>query len=75
MKNTNRREEFLADFVSPICEFTHRYIKNSKKEAIIIDALAELEINNVDYQIQIHLEPRKKDWVPNDRFTARIIED
>ena len=64
--------EKTADHVAMMIKHAERVVGN-RNSASIIDGFGEFEMNGVEYQIQIVLEPKIKDWVHGDKITFRSV--
>lgn len=67
--------ETLQDYLVGVCELSEKLVKRNPDKLKIIDSIAEVTINGIEYQVQVLLEPSEKDWVPYDKLTLRQVID
>ena len=60
----------IADVLNFMCSIAST-IKNTDKNVQIIEGLGEINLNGVDYQVQVVLEPEKSNWAQEDKPTIR----
>ena len=66
----------IKDYLNYVCNIAQTIVKNNKEKNVqVIDGIAELKINGVEYQAQILLEPNPRNWVKEDQPTVRMTSD
>lgn len=64
----------MKKYINQLCGVMEsKGIDNSENSIILVDAIAEVIIDDVEYQIQIKLEPNKQKWLdPNNGAIIKI---
>lgn len=61
----------INDYLVYVADVAHTMVKYNEGDIQIIEGIAEVEINGIEYQAQIILEPKKNNWVHSDKPTIR----
>lgn len=65
----------MSNYLNYVADVANKIVKSNKGDVQIIDGIAEIEINGIEYQAQIVLEPNKRSWVDDDKPTIRKTVD